>query len=254
MKKRILVTGSTGGIGATLCHRLAEEGYDLVLTARSQANLATLASSIRGKHKVDVTVVPTDFSDASTFTALSEEITDGIDGLVVMPPQVAPTEDTLPGSAIWNDIFNKSFVGPLGLVKAVMPALEKRSPSKIVIVSGISSAQVLSHYATSNVLRTAWLAEAKTLAFAYGPKRVHVNTLSLGGVMTEKYTQRIKEKASKNGKTFEEQMSEEVSNVPLRKYATPTDVANGVIGLLSSFSDHITGQNIMCDGGFTRGY
>ena len=47
-----------------------------------------------------------------------------------------------------------------------------------VVVSGLSSAQVLGHYATSNVIRCAWLTEAKTLAFALGARGIHVKTLS----------------------------------------------------------------------------
>lgn len=54
--------------------------------------------------------------------------------------------------------------------------------------------------------------------------------------------------------TFEERLVEETSNVPLRKYGEPTEVAAAVEGLLSDFSDHMTGLNIMHDGGFTRAY
>jgi 3-oxoacyl-[acyl-carrier protein] reductase len=47
---------------------------------------------------------------------------------------------------------------------------------------------------------------------------------------------------------------EETSNVPLRKYGRPEEVAAVVEGLLSDFSDHLTGMNVLCDGGFTRAY
>ena len=72
--------------------------------------------------------------------------------------------------------------------------------------------------------------------------------------MTEKYIAKLKKNAEGGGESFDDQMKEEVSNVPLRKYAEPVEVAKAVEGLLSEFSDHITGMNIMCDGGFTRAY
>ncbi len=53
---------------------------------------------------------------------------------------------------------------------------------------------------------------------------------------------------------FEERMAEETANVPLRKYGRPEEVAAAVEGLLSDFSDHITGLNVLHDGGFTRAY
>jgi 3-oxoacyl-[acyl-carrier protein] reductase len=54
--------------------------------------------------------------------------------------------------------------------------------------------------------------------------------------------------------TFEERLAQETENIPLRKYGDPTGVAAAVEGLLSSFSDHMTGLNILHDGGFTRAY
>jgi 3-oxoacyl-[acyl-carrier protein] reductase len=149
-------------------------------------------------------------------------------------------------------------VGPLSLLKVATatmkpdPAIGRRS--KIVIISGISSAQVMGHYASSNVIRCAWLAEAKTLAFALGDQGIHVNTLSLGGTLTPGYTASLEKRAAKAGITFEQHVAEETSNVPLRKYDTPDEVAAAVEGLLSAFSDHMTGVNVLHDGGFTRAY
>jgi enoyl-[acyl-carrier-protein] reductase (NADH) len=81
----------------------------------------------------------------------------------------------------------------------MMPDPSKGRRSKVVIISAISSVQVLGNHALSNVIRAAWAAEAKTMAFA-------------------------------------------------------EEVSAAVEGLLSEFSDHITGVNITCDGGFTRAY
>jgi 3-oxoacyl-[acyl-carrier protein] reductase len=51
------------------------------------------------------------------------------------------------------------------------------------------------------VLRSAWLAEAKTLAFALGPRGIHVNTLSLGGTLTPVYRAAIEKRAAAAGMT-----------------------------------------------------
>ncbi|HEY9011812.1 MAG TPA: SDR family oxidoreductase [Devosia sp.] len=123
-----------------------------------------------------------------------------------------------------------------------------------MIISGISSAQVLGHYATSNVIRTAWLGEAKTLAFALGARNIHINTLSLGGTLTPGYRDSIAKRAVAAGTSFEDRLDAETENVPLRKYGEPSEVAVAVEGLLSPFSDHMTGLNILHDGGFTRAY
>ncbi|HRA93848.1 MAG TPA: SDR family oxidoreductase, partial [Aestuariivirga sp.] len=103
-------------------------------------------------------------------------------------------------------------------------------------------------------IRTAWVGQAKTLAFALGEKGIHINTLSLGGTLSPWYREKMEQKAQKAGVTFDQQIVTETENVPLRKYGQPAEVAGAVEALLSCFSDHITGTNIMHDGGFTRAY
>lgn len=185
-----------------------------------------------------------------------EQIT--LDGLVLMPPQPHADAEPMPSPEVWRALFQLSFIGPLSLLKAAIarmapdPAQGRRA--KIVIISGISSAQVLSHYATANVIRTAWIGEAKTLAFAFGSRGIHINTLSLGGTLSPWYRDKIAERAAKAGVDFEAQLAAETDNVPLRKYGEPSEVAAVVEGLLSSLSDHMTGLNILHDGGFTRAY
>ena len=112
-----------------------------------------------------------------------------------MPPQTARSNDPLPSNDTWRMAFQSSFIGPLALLKEAIahmlpdPANGRRA--KVVIVSAISSAQVIGHYALSNAIRVAWVAEAKTLAFALGHRGIHINTLSLGGILTPDYTKSI---------------------------------------------------------------
>ena len=259
--KTILVTGATGGIGRALCTKLAQSGFSLVLAARDDQKLKNLANELARIGTGTFRTVSVDMSKDESIASFSTYLTSNgieLDGAVMMPPQIPPTNECLPESSTWREIFQNSFIGPLALLKTAIgsmrpdPANGRRA--KIVIISGISSAQVLGHYATSNVMRCAWLAEAKTLAFALGDRGIHVNTLSLGGTLTPGYTTGLEKRAANAGMDFAQRLAEETSNVPLKKYGKPEEVAVAVEGLLSSFSDHMTGLNIMHDGGFTRSY
>lgn len=260
--RTVLVTGATGGIGRALCHRLAASGVSLVVVARDTARLAALQGEVREiGPRLDCRALSVDMTDEASGRALGEKLAAldvVLDGAVMMPPQVAPSPDPLPTGDAWRTLFQNSFIGPLEVLRAAMdrmrpdPAAGRRA--KVVIVSGISSAQVLSHYATNNVIRCAWLAEAKTLAFALGARGIHVNTLSLGGTLTPHYLDMIGRRAAAAGVSLDAQIAQETANVPLLKYGRPEEVAVAIDGLLSPFSDHMTGVNLLCDGGFTRAY
>ncbi len=251
-----LIAGATGGIGDAICRKLAPN-HSLVLVARDQSKLDALAATLGGRHHAWSADMGRDESISALAARMeSEQLV--LDGLVLMPPQPHADADPMPSPAVWRELFQLSFIGPLSLLKAAVarmrpePAQGRRA--KIVIISGISSAQVLSHYATANVIRTAWVGEAKTLAFAFGSRGIHVNTLSLGGTLSPWYRDKIGERAQKSGTSFEAQLVIETDNVPLKKYGEPSEVAAVVEALLSSLSDHMTGLNILHDGGFTRAY
>jgi 3-oxoacyl-[acyl-carrier protein] reductase len=256
-RKKVIVTGASGGIGKFLCERLAKEGFDLILLARTRGEIQKIAEHLESRfggvhqfHEIDFSSAPSVHSATSWLQGLGFEIS----GLVVMPPQAPPTFDSLPELGDWADLFSRCFAHPVELIKGVVPLMGLTGRGKIVIVSGISSAQVLSHYATSNVLRCCWLAQAKTMAFALGAKNIHVNTVSLGGILTEKYQEGIAARGIKENRTYADQLANETDNVPLKKYGTPDEVSSVVFALLSDFSDHISGVNLLCDGGFTRAY
>lgn len=72
--------------------------------------------------------------------------------------------------------------------------------------------------------------------------------------MTESYTQKMRDKAEAQGVSFEEFMVSEVANIPLKKYATVNDVTESIVALLGPLANHMTGQNILLDGGFNKAY
>jgi 3-oxoacyl-[acyl-carrier protein] reductase len=261
MAGTFLITGATGGIGTALTHRLAQADFNLVLAARDLSRLEELRASLAARASGTVTCASVDMTDLASIAHFSEKLSSGdtvLDGVVLMPPQVPPSAESLPDADVWQRLLQDHFTGPLMLLRAAIAAM-KPDPAqgrrgKVVIVSGISSVQVLSHYATNNVVRAAWLAQAKTLAFALGESGIHVNTLSLGGTLTPHYEELIQTRAASARQTFEEQLAQETANIPLRKYGTPKEVATAITVLLSDFSDHLTGANIIYDGGFTRAY
>lgn len=74
-KGTALITGASGGLGRELCEEFAENGYDLVITARDPARLRRLAAGLRREHGVRVTVIAADLNQPNAPRQLYEKLT-----------------------------------------------------------------------------------------------------------------------------------------------------------------------------------
>lgn len=70
-----VITGASSGIGEQYARRYAREGFDLVLVARSEQILKTLASELTTRHQTSVDVHPADLADDDAVTALADKLT-----------------------------------------------------------------------------------------------------------------------------------------------------------------------------------
>ena len=69
-----LITGASSGLGEAFARRLATQGANLVLVARSEDTLNTVAETLRGETRVQITVLPTDLSSSEAVDRLIAEI------------------------------------------------------------------------------------------------------------------------------------------------------------------------------------
>ncbi len=71
--KTVLITGASYGIGEAFAHRLARDGANLILTARSGDRLEALANELRTRHQIGITVIEADLSQSSAPQTLFEK-------------------------------------------------------------------------------------------------------------------------------------------------------------------------------------
>ena len=245
-----LITCATSGMGSQIARALTED--KLILTGRDTSKLQSLC-----EFDVNRTLpVELDFFDSESIQNAVTKIANSakLDRIVFIIPRIPPSSNIFPTDEEWTELYKNYFINPLSLLRQLFEIDAVNDGAKIVFISGISSKSALTNYATNNCLRSAWLGQAKAMALTLGERNISINTLSLGGVMTESYTEKMQRKAKDQEIPFDELMKNEVSNVPLRKYASIDDVVGAVLALLGPLTNHMTGQNLMLDGGFFKGY
>jgi NADP-dependent 3-hydroxy acid dehydrogenase YdfG len=171
---RVLITGSSTGIGRAAVTELASRGHEVIATARRPETLAGLPAVQRLRLDVtDQASVEGAIAAAGPLDALVSNAGETIRGSV----EATPLSE-------YQRLFDLNFLGALRVTKAVLPAFRQQRAGHIVLVSSILgrlAIPMISGYAAS---KFALEALAETLAMETGHLGIHVTTLQPGRVDT----------------------------------------------------------------------
>ncbi|WP_341752179.1 SDR family oxidoreductase [Candidatus Tisiphia endosymbiont of Piscicola geometra] len=250
----ILVTAATGALGSTICDVLASEGYNLLVSGRNNNKLTNLQKDLQKKYpNITVRTLIIDFSDTKTIENAASKITlSSIEGIVLIGPRPSLNKNDIPSKDEWTKVFAETFIAPLEVVRFFAPKIHNNG--SIVVISGSSSKNFLPAYPNTNVVRLAWSGEIKNLMHLFATRKIRVNAISPGPILTQHHKNMITEKASLNNISYEEQLLKDTSSIPLKSYGETEDLGNLVVFLLSNKSSHINGSNILLDGGESTSY
>jgi len=240
--KIAMVTGAGHGIGREIALGLARSGAGVVVVTDVSDVIFEVGKQIEGlgAEALPIKCDVTDLKQAKDAEEKVDEKYSRIDILVNnagIYPQKPFTEMT---ADEWNNVLNVNLNGVFHCTKAVLPEMTKQKYGRIVNVASIAGAVVgfpnLTHYSAS---KAAIAGFTKSLALEVAQDGITVNSVAPGPIDV-------------GGTTPDSDVYKAtVKTIPVGRMGLPVDIANLVVFLASDEASFITGQCIVCDGGYT---
>jgi len=235
--KRVLVTGSSRGIGRAIALRLAKDGFAVTLHCRSGIDEAKQVSTQIG----NAPVLQFDVKDrAAAKAALEADVAakGPYYGVVVNAGIARDNTFAALSDEDWDEVLDTSLDGFYNVMRPlVMPMVRARSGGRIVVLSSVSGVIGNRGQVNYSAAKAGLAGAAKALAMELASRKITVNCVAPGPIATEMIA----------GAPLEEMLK----LVPLGRVGTPEEVAATVAFLFSDEAAYITRQVIGVNGGMT---
>jgi len=254
--KKALVLGSSRGIGYAIGRGLAYEGSDVALNSRNTRNLETKVNLLAKEVNAKIISVPGDVTDpnfAQEMITQTVELLGGLDLLVTNAggPPSGPFETI--DDDTWGAAVELSFLSHVRVIRAALPFLRQSMDASVLTVTSYSVKQPIPNLILSNSIRAATVGLTKTLALELGTDGIRFNSILPGWTDTERVKELMAFRARNSRKTIQEEIDIQMAENPLGRMATPEEIANAAVFLLSPAASYITGVMLNVDGGMYKG-
>lgn len=238
MRKKVLITGASRGIGEAIARKFASEKYDLYLTClRSGDKLLELSDILEQEYDINVNAFICDMSSYKEVEKLFSHITDldilvnnaGISHIGLLSEMDAAT---------WHRVIDTNLSSIFYTSKFAIPLFLKRHEGRIINISSVWGTVGSSMEVAYSASKGGMNSFTKSLAKELAPSNIQVNAVSCGMIDTEM------------NQCFTDKEKEDIiQEIPVDRMGRPTEVAEMVYAI-SHMPSYTTGQIFTIDGGW----
>ncbi|HEV2301960.1 MAG TPA: SDR family oxidoreductase [Stellaceae bacterium] len=245
--RKALVTGASKGIGRACAEVLAEEGCDVVLVARTAADLEAVKAKITAQHNVAVRVFALDLSDSRNVDRLAAECPE-TDLLVNNAGAIPGGDITAIDEARWRAAWDLKVFGYINMTRRFYALMRERRQGAIVNILGAAGENPDFDYIAGSSGNASLMAFTRAIGGTAPRDGLRVVGINPGPVMTERLITLMKTRAETNFGDSEK-WTELMKPLAFGRAAKPEEIGWMAAFLASDRSGYTTGSIITIDGG-----
>lgn len=254
--KNALVTGGSHGIGRSIALRLAEEGCNVAICARSETQLQETRSEIAGAGEVNCLAVAADVTQAGDVQKTMQVIEDSWGRLDILVNNVGGggrwgseiAEET--SESVWIEVFKKNALAAIRFTLAAIPMMRRHNWGRVITITSIFGREGGGR-PWFNLAKAAQTSLMKNLAMQPYLARsgITFNSVAPGPIMISDTG--WDEQRKKDPEAFRRMVERDLV---LGRLGTPEEVADVVVFLCSERASLVNGASIVVDGGQSRAF
>jgi len=245
MDKVVIVTGAGRGLGKGLALGLAQAGADVVVAARTVAEIENTAAEIRALGRRAL-AVPTDVRVSEQVANMVKQTLEEFHRVDILVNN-AGTTFIMPALKLteggWDGLLRENLKSQFLCSKAVVKAMIEQGKGSIINIAsgeGLRAAPTNPAYAAA---KAGVISLTQSLAVEWAPYNIRVNTVVPGFIESSTFGPALQEYS---------QLQDLLKKVPLGRAGKPEDYVGATVYLASDASDYVTGAMIVIDGGLTN--
>jgi NAD(P)-dependent dehydrogenase (short-subunit alcohol dehydrogenase family) len=242
--KVALVTGASGAIGRDISMSLAGAGADLILVGRNAERLRETALMVEKKGRKTHTIMA-DLSKPNDIARIVQESKDQFQGADILVNNAATNVFKKAEKFTEEDfdlIFTTNLKGPFNLSQQLFEIMKSNGGGSIVFVVSQLGQTAMNYACLYGATKAALMQITRSLAFEWAEHNIRVNSVSPGPWSTGMLAPVFKDGVTEEALT---------RMTPSGRLGGEGDIGGAVIFLVSEAARHITGQDVIVDGGFS---
>ena len=239
-KQTVLVTGASRGIGAAIAQRLAGDDRVVIGTATSQAGADAISENFQAQGLFGVGRV-LNVTDPESIAALLDSLKQEFAAPTVLVNNAGITRDNLllrMKQDEWDDIIDTNLSSVYRMSKACLRGMTKARFGRIVNIGSVVGLMGNAGQTNYSAAKAGMIGFTRSLAREVGTRNITVNAVAPGFIKTD-MTRALSD----------DQQAQMMASIPLGRFGSVDDIADGVAFLCSAGAGYITGNILNINGG-----